>query len=139
MLGQGKYKANINHMFYNGEAFFEIEYDDGKLELDIDLPEGGIDIHGDFGKYCYKQFRHSLCHGWAGGPTAFLSRYVLGVEIAEAGCKRIKINPKLGDLKWVKGSYPTPYGNIEITHEKVNGTVKTAVQAPDEVAVEIVS
>ena len=44
MLGQGKYKANINHMFYNGEAFFEIEYDDGKLELDIDLPEGGIDI-----------------------------------------------------------------------------------------------
>lgn len=118
---------------------FDLEWVKNATPIDKIVPEGGIDIHGDFGKYCYKQFRHSLCHGWAGGPTAFLSRYVLGVEIAEAGCKRIKINPKLGDLKWVKGSYPTPYGNIEITHEKVNGTVKTAVQAPDEVAVEIVS
>lgn len=30
------------------------------------------DIHGDFGKFCYKGFRHSLCHGWSAGVLAFI-------------------------------------------------------------------
>ncbi len=30
------------------------------------------DIHGDFGEYCYKGFRHSLCHGWSSGVIAFI-------------------------------------------------------------------
>ena len=30
--------------------------------------KGKKDIHGDYGDYCYKGFRHSLCHGWASGP-----------------------------------------------------------------------
>ena len=118
---------------------FDLDWVEGATPIDRIVPEGGIDIHGDFGKFCYKQFRHSLCHGWAGGPTAFLSRYVLGVEVIEAGCKRIKIRPQMGDLKWVKGSYPTPYGNIVITHKKINDVVETTVSAPDEIIVEVVS
>ena len=118
---------------------FDLDWVEGATPIDRIVPEGGIDIHGDFGKFCYKQFRHSLCHGWAGGPTAFLSRYVLGVEVIEAGCKRIKIRPQMDDLKWVKGSYPTPYGNIVITHKKINDVVETTVSAPDEIIVEVVS
>ncbi|MGN1077984.1 MAG: alpha-L-rhamnosidase, partial [Candidatus Gallimonas sp.] len=34
--------------------------------------EGQKDIHGDFGAYCYKGFRHSLCHGWSAGVLAFI-------------------------------------------------------------------
>jgi len=60
-------------------------------------------------------------------------------EVIEAGCKRIKIRPQMGDLKWVKGSYPTPYGNIVITHKKINDVVETTVSAPDEIIVEVVS
>ena len=30
------------------------------------------DIHGDFGAYCYKGFRHSLCHGWSAGVLCFI-------------------------------------------------------------------
>ena len=116
---------------------FDLDWVEGATPIDRVVPDGGIDIHGDFGKFCYKQFRHSLCHGWSGGPTAFLSRYVLGVEIIEAGCKKIKITPHLGDLQWVKGSYPTPYGNIEIYHQKINGVVETEVSAPKEVKIEI--
>lgn len=116
---------------------FDLDWVEGATPIDRVVPDGGIDIHGDFGKFCYKQFRHSLCHGWSGGPTAFLSRYVLGVEIIEAGCKKIKITPHLGDLQWVKGSYPTPYGNIEIYHQKINGVVETKVSAPKEVKIEI--
>jgi hypothetical protein len=36
-----------------------------------ELPVAGKkDIHGDYGEFCYKGFRHSLCHGWSSGPAA---------------------------------------------------------------------
>ena len=38
--------------------------------IDELVPPGKKDLHGDFGAYCYVGFRHSLCHGWASGPTA---------------------------------------------------------------------
>lgn len=37
MIGLGKYKVKIDHMFYNGIAVFEIKNDDGKYEIDIEL------------------------------------------------------------------------------------------------------
>lgn len=51
------------------------------------------DIHGDCGAYCYVGFRHSLCHGWASGPTSWLSRHILGVEVIEPGCRQVRITP----------------------------------------------
>ena len=53
----------------------------------------------DFGKFCYTQFRPSLCHGWASGQTAFLSEYVLGVKILEPGCRKVKISAPPCGLK----------------------------------------
>lgn len=95
------------------------------------VPAGKKDIHGDFGAYCYQGFRHSLCHGWASGPTAWLSQHVLGVEIVEPGYKTVRINPHLGDLEWVEGSVPTPYGDIRISHRKGDdGKVVSTVDAP---------
>ena len=100
------------------------------------VPAGKKDIHGDFGAYCYQGFRHSLCHGWASGPTAWLSQHVLGVEIVEPGYKTVKINPHLGNLEWVEGSVPTPFGDIKISHKKGNdGKVVSKVSAPSEVTV----
>ena len=52
---------------------FDIEWAKDAVGIDELVPEGARDIHGDFGNYCYKGFRHSLCHGWASGPTAWLS------------------------------------------------------------------
>lgn len=31
------------------------------------------DIHGDFGRFCYKGFRHSLCHAWSCGVIKFIA------------------------------------------------------------------
>lgn len=91
-----------------------------------------VDIHSNYGDYCYVGLRHSFCHGWASGPTAWLSQYVLGVEVVEPGCKTVKITPHLGDLEWVEGTYPTPLGVIEIRHEKLkNGEIKSEIVAPD--------
>lgn len=100
------------------------------------VPAGKKDIHGDFGAYCYKGLRHSLCHGWASGPTAWLSQHVLGVEIVEPGYKVVRINPNLGDLEWVEGAVPTPYGDIKISHRKdADGKVVSKVDAPSGVTV----
>ncbi|MBQ1634234.1 MAG: alpha-L-rhamnosidase, partial [Bacteroidaceae bacterium] len=90
------------------------------------------DIHGDFGGYCYVGFRHSLCHGWASGPTAWMSHHILGVEVVEPGCKKVRITPHLGNLQWVEGTYPTPSGEvIRIKHVKQpDGKIKTTVKAP---------
>lgn len=37
--------------------------------------KGKKDIHGDYGKYCYQGFRHSLCHGWSSGIIKFIKDY----------------------------------------------------------------
>lgn len=97
-----------------------------------ELPQAGkVDIHGDYGNYCYKGLRHSLCHGWASGPTAWLSEHVLGVKVVGAGCKTIKIEPHLGNLDYVEGTYPTPLGVISIKHTKdANGKISSDVKAP---------
>lgn len=104
--------------------------------IDELVPEGKKDIHGDYGDYCYKGFRHSLCHGWASGPTAWLSEYVLGVQVVEPGCRVVRITPHLGDLDWVEGTFPTPEGIITIRHEKgTDGKIKSDVKAPTSVQV----
>lgn len=44
MIGIGKYKVNIDHMFYKGEAVFEIEFENGNYELDIEIDDADFDI-----------------------------------------------------------------------------------------------
>ena len=89
------------------------------------------DIHGDFGRYPYKGFRHSLCHGWASGPTAWLSEYVLGIKPLEPGFRVVAIEPHLADLQWAEGTFPTPLGVIKVRHErKSNGKIESKIQVP---------
>lgn len=115
---------------------FNMDWLPNAARIDELVPTGKKDIHGDYGDYCYKGFRHSLCHGWASGPTAWLSEYVLGVQVIEPGCRAVRITPHLGDLDWVEGTFPTPQGIIHIRHEKgADGKVKSKVNAPDGVKV----
>jgi len=110
---------------------FQIENIKNAARIDQLITEGKKDIHGDSKDLCDTGFRHSLCHGWASGPTAWLSEHVLGINIMEAGCKTIKIEPHLGDLKWVEGTFPTPLGVIHVRHEKnAEGKIKTTYSAP---------
>lgn len=115
---------------------FNISWTKNSIKINELSQNGKQDIHGDFGGYCYKGFRHSLCHGWASGPTPFLSEYVLGIKVIAPACKTVKIEPQLGDLAWAEGTFPTPYGLIEVRHEKQpDGNVKTTVKSPPEVTV----
>ena len=99
--------------------------------IDELIPSTNTDIHGDFGEYCYVGYRHSLCHGWASGPTSWLSQHVLGINVLEGG-EKVKIEPHLGDLDWVKGTFPTKYGVLKVSHMKnKDGIIKTEIEAPE--------
>lgn len=100
--------------------------------IDEIVPEGEKDIHADFGKYCYTGLRHSLCHGWSSGPCIFIARHVLGVKILEAGCKKLEIKPDLCGLDWIRGTYPTPFGKVEIYADKDG---KVEINAPSEIEI----
>ncbi|MEQ8848965.1 family 78 glycoside hydrolase catalytic domain [Botrimarina sp.] len=53
-------------------------------------------------------------HAWGAAPANLLPRYVLGVEPASPGWKRVRIRPKPSGLSYAKGVVPSPHGPIEI-------------------------
>lgn len=115
---------------------FDIDWMKNAARIDEIVPADKVDVHSTYGGYCYKGLRHSLCHGWASGPTAWLSEYVLGVEVTAPGCTELTITPHLGDLEWAVGDYPTPMGVVHIEHHRdKDGTVDTEVDAPEGVRV----
>jgi len=110
---------------------FDLAWTHNAGRIDELVPPGKKDIHGDFGAHCYLGFRHSFCHGWAGGPTAFLSHRVLGIQPAAPGFAKVRINPDLGDLQWAEGTYPTPHGQIQVRHDRQpDGTIQSKVILP---------
>ena len=61
---------------------------------------------------------------------------MLGVKVIEPGCRTLRVEPHLGDLQWAEGTFPTPYGEVKIRHEKqADGTIRSEIQAPDEVKI----
>ncbi len=115
---------------------FDLNWAKNAAPIDA-IPDGKhADIHGDFGAFCYKGLRHSLCHGWSSGPVAFLAEEVLGIRIAEPGCKKLILEPDLGNLHFAEGSFPTPQGNVFVSCYKENNTIKTEYTAPDGIEIE---
>lgn len=51
---------------------FDIRWVSNSCRIDEFPKKNEKDIHGDFGAYCYKGFRHSLCHGWSAGVIKFI-------------------------------------------------------------------
>ena len=128
-------KAYWGRMLDLGATTFweDFNFNDGKNAARIDevVPEGAFDIHADGGAWCYVGLRHSFCHGWASGPTSWLSAHVLGIEPVGVGFRQVRIEPHLGSLDWAEGTFPTPYGLIEVRHTKnPDGSVSTAVKLP---------
>ena len=110
---------------------FEIDWMPNSARIDELVPAGQRDIHGDFGDYCYPGFRHSLCHGWAAGPTAWLMEYVLGIAPASPGFATVKVTPHLAGLSYARGTFPTPHGLIEVSHEQgADGKIRTDLKLP---------
>ncbi|MEA4890652.1 MAG: alpha-L-rhamnosidase C-terminal domain-containing protein [Clostridiaceae bacterium] len=117
---------------------FNLDWLDHAARID-ELPGAGqIDVHAAYGDYCYRGYRHSLCHGWASGPTSWLMEAVLGIRIQAPGCRSILLRPDLGDLEWAEGTFPTPAGPLHVRCERQSdGRIKTEYQAPDGIDIRV--
>lgn len=110
---------------------FDLTWLEGSSRIDeLPLP-GQKDLHGDFGAYCYTQLRHSLCHGWSSGVTAFIIEHMLGLQLLD-GFRRIRVVPHPMGIVSLHAQLPTPYGDLIID---VNNGIAT-VSAPDGITVE---
>ena len=107
------------------------------LPLDALPDPSRKNIHADFGKFCYKGLRHSLCHGWSCGFTDFLYSFVLGVTPTDVGYKRIKIEPYLCGMENVFGMIPTGYGDITVDFRSENGKIAGKIIKPKVVEMEL--
>ncbi|MBP5183050.1 MAG: alpha-L-rhamnosidase, partial [Lentisphaeria bacterium] len=105
---------------------FDLDWMENAFGIDSLPVPGKKDIHGDFGNYCYKGLRHSLSHGWSGGPAPFLSERVLGVSFPAPG--KVRVRPDPGDLQEVCGTVPTPFGLITVEADRSG---KTCIKIPD--------
>lgn len=72
----------------------------------------------------------SLAHGWAAGPTAELSRFVLGARATEPGWAQWTVAPLTLGESWARGKVPTPSGPIEVEWKFCGDLLKMTVQAP---------
>ncbi|UPL01042.1 hypothetical protein LCI18_011976 [Fusarium solani-melongenae] len=72
----------------------------------------------------------SLCHGWGAGPTAELSRHVLGVQAVKPGYREWKVEPMTLGLSWAKGRVPTVNGSIQVQWKFVSGLLQMKVRGP---------
>ena len=109
---------------------FDLAWTNNAFRIDVMPVAGKKDIHGDYGAYCYKGFRHSLCHGWSAGPAPFILEHILGIRPDGT------VEPHLGDLEWAEGSMPIPGGRMVSVRatRRPDGTCsveKNIVRLPD--------
>lgn len=73
----------------------------------------------------------SLCHAWSSGPTAELTRHVLGIQAVTPEFRQWRVAPQSLGLEWAKGSQPTPHGEIAVDWKYDEyGLVSMDVSAP---------
>lgn len=121
-------------------SFWEdLNYDQALTASRIDsiVTDGKHDIHAEGGAYCYVGLRLSMCHGWASGPTPWLSQHILGVRPVEAGCGVVEVDPHpTPGVTYAKGTYPTPYGPVKVDwHLDSNGKLVCSASGPKEVRI----
>ena len=110
---------------------FDLDWLENCSRIDEMLQEGKTDIHGDKGAFCYLGYRHSLCHGWSAGVVPYLVETVAGIKPVGVGMRKIKIEPKLSGLEYVKVNYPTLFGTLQVEHRlQPDGRTVTSVSAP---------
>ncbi|WP_329521309.1 alpha-L-rhamnosidase-related protein [Spirillospora sp. NBC_01491] len=73
----------------------------------------------------------SMAHGWAAGPTSFLTNQVLGVTPTSGGFSTFTVLPHpTPGLRWAQGRVPTPAGNVTASWKRQGGTFSLQVVAP---------
>lgn len=140
-VGEEDFIAEVVRQYYGamidlGATAFWEDFDidwlkENPLPLDAMPSPGRKNIHADFGKYCYKGLRHSLCHGWSAGFIYTFYTFFLGIRLVEGNYQKIRLEPHLCGLEYVEGKLPTAHGIISVRHEKTENGIVTTVDIPE--------
>lgn len=101
----------------------------------LELPD---DYHDALTTYkAYDSYRMSLCHAWSSTPIKWISENVLGVRIAEPGCRSIVFEPYAPQgASRCSGSVNTPYGPVRVEWKKrEDGSLEATIEAPEQIKV----
>ena len=74
----------------------------------------------------------SECHAWSSAPIYEYSAVFLGVKPTLPGYRKFVVRPQIEMADNVRGSVPTPYGEIEVSLQKIDGALKFRVRKPIE-------
>jgi hypothetical protein len=120
------------------------QYWGGMLRADTSTFWEGFDarwpqehFHGHLQSAHAEGYFVSLCHGWASGPTSWLMEQVLGIRPLEGGFKKLAIRPDLCDLRWARGSEPTPQGLINGAYRQESTEFRANVELPPGVTAQV--
>jgi len=74
----------------------------------------------------------SLSHGWSAIPLYFFYAYLLGVKPLKPGFQTFTVKPAFWIGCNAKGKVPTPYGDIYVSWQNVNGELQLQLKKPKE-------
>jgi Bacterial alpha-L-rhamnosidase 6 hairpin glycosidase domain/Bacterial alpha-L-rhamnosidase C-terminal domain len=72
----------------------------------------------------------SYDHGWSSGAAPALTSYALGVQPATPGFGTFVAEPHPADLKWARGTVPTPHGPITFKWYQAPHGFSASVSSP---------
>src|SRR5688572_9059281 len=76
----------------------------------------------------------SDCHAWGSSPNIEFFRTVLGIDSDAPGFSKVKIEPRLGDLKNASGEMPHPNGMLTVKYVNENNKWNIEVNLPPKTA-----
>lgn len=117
---------------------FDVDWAINASRIDEITPEGKIDFHATHGQFCYKGYRHSLCHGWSTGVIPYLVEEIVGLKQIDKNT--FLLSPCLGELKEIYYVYPLNKNkqNIKIHIINKDGNYEIKVDHPKEVTINII-
>ena len=71
-----------------------------------------------------------LSHAWNATPMFQMSGRILGIQPTKPGFKEFRVKPDLGNLKWAKGTVPTPFGSIQAKVKRTNAGLQVEIEVP---------
>ena len=72
----------------------------------------------------------SDCHAWGASPNIEFFRTLLGIDSAAPAFAKVKIEPRLGDIKQIGGNMPHPQGDIKVSYKKNGNALKAEIELP---------
>ncbi|WP_308992375.1 alpha-L-rhamnosidase C-terminal domain-containing protein [Mariniflexile litorale] len=122
---------------YDSSPFQEMYVEMALLELDAEamlvrMRNRHSEMINSWSSTLWEEFpaKNSNNHAWSAGPIFHLSTGVLGIRPSKVAYSEFNFLPKMGDLKQVSGTLPTPYGVIEASCNITNSTFTQTLISP---------